>query len=74
MKNERFWSEKNWKKFVFHFISQNFKILVSENVDFSGRQAGQKISMSESQRAPSNRGKGKLELFSAIQVPSCLRS
>ena len=58
--------KKIWKTFVFHFISRSFKILVSENVDFSGRQAVKKISMSESQRAPSNREKGKLELFSAI--------
>ena len=58
--------KKNWEKFVFHFISRNFKILISENVDFSGRQAGRKSSMSESQRVPSNWEKGKLELFSAI--------
>ena len=44
--------KKIWEKFVFHFISRNFKILVSENVDFPGRQAGRKISMSESQRPP----------------------
>ena len=58
--------KKNWKKFVFHFFSQNFKILASEKADFSGRPAGRKISMSELQRAPSKREKGKLELFSAI--------
>ena len=73
MKNERFPSEKKiWKKFVSHFISQNFKILVSENVDFSSRQAGRKISMSESQRAPSKMEKGKLLLFSAIDSPKSL--
>ena len=45
--------KKIWKKFVFHFFSQKFKILASEKADFSGRLAGRKISMSELQRAPS---------------------
>ena len=57
---------KKWNKFVFHFFRKKFKILASEKADFSGRQAGRKISMSELQRAPSNWGKGKLEIFSAI--------
>ena len=70
MKKERFRPEKNLEENFFTFISRNFKMLVFENVDVSGRQAGRKISMSESQRAPSNREKGKLELFSAIHTHS----
>ena len=57
---------KNWKEFVFTFFSQYFKILASKKADFSGRPAVRKFSMSELQRAPSKREKGKLELFSTI--------
>ena len=52
IKKERFRSEKNYKKFVSTFL---VKISRSENVDLWG-----KISMSELQRVPSKREKGKL--------------